>query len=119
MESGNLEIIERHPEKDSGRPPLVFVHGAFTSGECWDEYYLGYFASRGYRSIAISLRGHGKSYGRDILWQFGISDYVNDVASVIESLDRKPVLVGHSMGGLVVQNYLKMHSSKAFQGQHQ
>ena len=26
---GNLEIIERYPEKDSGKPPVVFVHGAF------------------------------------------------------------------------------------------
>lgn len=112
-EKGNLEIIERHPEKDSGKPPVVFVHGAFIGGECWAEYYLDHFAANGYHSIAVSLRGHGKSPGGDILYQFGIPDYVKDVASVTASLDREPVLVGHSMGGLVVQNYLKLPGSRA------
>jgi len=39
-----------------------------------------------------------------------IKHYVEDVAAVVDSLDEPPIIVGHSMGGLVVQRYLEDHS---------
>jgi pimeloyl-ACP methyl ester carboxylesterase len=46
----------------SDRPtPLLFVHGAWHGAWCWDEYFLDFFAGRGYRALAVSLRGHGNS----------------------------------------------------------
>ena len=90
-------------------PPLLFVHGAFTSAWCWDEYYLPFFAAAGFEAHAVSLSGHGKSRGREHLDSMSIADYVNDVREVAESLSSEPVLIGHSMGGFVVQKYLEDH----------
>ena len=39
--------------------PLVFVHGAWHGAWCWDEHFLGHFAAKGYRAIALDLRGYG------------------------------------------------------------
>jgi non-heme chloroperoxidase len=92
-------------------PPLLFVHGACAGAWCWEEYFLPYFAQHGFDAFALSLRGHGHSWGHDQIDTFSINDYVNDVASIAEEVRREsgqaPVLIGHSMGGLVVQKYLE------------
>jgi pimeloyl-ACP methyl ester carboxylesterase len=49
------------------------------------------------------LRGHGASPGRESLHVAGLEDYVSDVVNVAAGLERPPVLVGHSMGAIVVQ----------------
>jgi non-heme chloroperoxidase len=102
-----LEVLSYEPRGTSTRPPLLFVHGAFTAAWCWAEHFLPFFAAQGYRAQALSLRGHGMSEGRTQLDWHSISDYVDDVAQVIAGLDAAPVLIGHSMGGLVVQKYLE------------
>ena len=101
-----LEIITAG--EPSLRPPLLFVHGAFCGGWVWAEHFLSFFAERGWRSVAVSLRGHGDSPGRKQLDQFGLADYVADVAAAAAGLGR-PVLVGHSMGGLVAQRFAQKH----------
>jgi non-heme chloroperoxidase len=106
---GGLEVVVRQPpEKVSPRDtPLLFIHGAYAAAWCWDEHFLSWFAGRGYASYAVSLSGHGGSPGRDRLDSFGIDHYVRDVAAVAEQLPAPPVLVGHSMGGMVAQKYLE------------
>ena len=42
-----------------------------------------------------------------------IADFVDDVASVANSLPEAPVVIGHSMGGFVVQKYLESHDAPA------
>lgn len=101
----HLEVITHRPTGTARPTPLLFVHGAWHGAWCWDEYFLPYFAERGYEVHALSLRGHGKSAGR-VRWA-SASDYVNDVEQVARSLDRLPALIGHSMGGYVVQKYLE------------
>jgi pimeloyl-ACP methyl ester carboxylesterase len=102
-----LEVIRRSPAVDERPWPLVFVHGAFTAAWCWDEYFLGHFAEHGFEATAISLRGHGGSDGGEALHMHSIADYVADVESVIRECSRPPVLIGHSMGGFVVQKLLE------------
>jgi pimeloyl-ACP methyl ester carboxylesterase len=53
------------------------------------------------------LRGHGKSAGNEQLRWTSVRDYVSDVARIADKLNNKPVLIGHSLGGLVVQKYLE------------
>jgi len=65
---------------------------------------MPYFAAAGYASHAVSLRGHGDSEGR--FNQASLEDYVNDVRSAMDNLGGRCILVGHSMGGLVVQHCL-------------
>lgn len=109
--AGELEVISRLPAAGGHATPVVFVHGGWHGAWCWDEYFLSYFAAHGYPAYALSLRGHGRSAGRDRLRWNRIADYVADVAHVAGSLPRQPVLVGHSMGGFVVQKYLETRSA--------
>lgn len=104
-----LEILAHAPEKSACRTPLLFVHGAYTAAWCWDEHFLPFFAEAGYAAYALSLSGHGGSHGREQLDSFAIADYVADVAHVAGRLPAPPVLIGHSMGGFVVQKYLEDH----------
>ena len=85
----------------------MFVHGAWHAAWCWAEHYLDWFAARGFECHAFSLRGHGESGNDRSLRTTRIDHYVADLAEVVGSLDRPPVLIGHSMGGLVVQRYLE------------
>ncbi|TWA82658.1 alpha-beta hydrolase superfamily lysophospholipase [Azospirillum brasilense] len=101
-----LEILSRRPAGPAKPVPLLFVHGAFCAGWIWDEHFLPWFAEQGWEAHAVSLRGHGASAGRERLNSFGIADYVDDVLSAVESCSTPPVLIGHSMGGMVVQRAL-------------
>lgn len=74
---------------------------------------MPYFAEKGYTSHAVSLRGHGASQSPVRFRLARISDYVDDVAQAVEQLPDPPVLIGHSMGGLVVQKYLEEHTIPA------
>jgi len=114
----DLEVLIHAPPAKMGskgrhETPLLFVHGAYTAAWCWKEHFLPYFAEQGYASYGLSLSGHGGSRGRKQLDSFGINDYVNDVAEVVAALERPPVLIGHSMGGFVVQKYLDKHAAPA------
>jgi pimeloyl-ACP methyl ester carboxylesterase len=111
-----LELIDRGPRRsstDEHPVPLLFIHGAWHAAWCWDEHFLEYFAARGYRAVAVSLRGHGRSPGRERLRANRIRDYVDDVAEAVARLPVPPVLIGHSMGGFVVQHYLEKHTAVA------
>jgi len=88
-------------------PPLLFVHGAWHGAWCWDEHFLGYFAQRGFWAHAVSLRGHGKSEGKERLRFVRMRNFVEDLEQAVDSLSATPVLIGHSMGGFVVQKYLE------------
>lgn len=93
------------------RPPLLFIHGAYTGAWCWQPHFLPFFAELGYHCVALSLRGHGRSGGGQRSASWGIADYADDVAGVAASIrerfGRPPVLVGHSMGGFVALQYAR------------
>ena len=107
----NLEIISKVPAAENGHTPLLFVPGMQHGAWCWDVHFLEYFAGHGYPSYAVSLRGHGKSDGRDKLRWTRIADFAEDVASAVAQLPRSPVLIGHSMGGFILQKYLEDHTA--------
>jgi len=108
-----LEIISRSPEQAHADPPLLLVHGAWHGAWCWDVHFVDYLVQQGFTVCAPSLRGHGKSEGREQLRWARVADYVDDIASVARQLPAPPVLIGHSMGGLVVQKYLERHAAPA------
>ena len=115
---GDLEVLVQSPPAKASRKsrhetPLLFVHGAYTAAWCWQEHFLPYFAEQGYVAYAVSLSGHGGSRGRRELDSFGIKNYVDDVAEVVAKLEQPPVLIGHSMGGFVVQKYLEKYAAPA------
>ena len=124
------EVIERHPPggqggperpgrreerthvEPIGRPPLLFVHGANHAAWCWESWMDG-AAGRGWPSYAVSLRGHGASSGGDRLSRTKMRDYEHDVMQTIVDLPEPPVLVGHSMGAIVVRRVLARYRPRA------
>ncbi|HXZ52029.1 MAG TPA: alpha/beta fold hydrolase [Burkholderiales bacterium] len=108
-----LELLAVPHGGAPARAPLVFVHGAYVGAWCWEEHFLPWFAERGFPSYALSLRGHGKSPGREQLHSFGLADFADDLEAVLAGLDRPAVLIGHSMGALVVQKYLERGAGAA------
>jgi non-heme chloroperoxidase len=71
------------------------------------EHFMPFFAAAGFACYAVSLRGHGGSRGREYLDSSSIGDYVADLRTTVDHLPAVPVLIGHSMGGMVVQKYLE------------
>ncbi|WP_019646881.1 alpha/beta hydrolase [Novispirillum itersonii] len=106
-ESLSLEVLHAGPATPSNAPPLLFVHGAFCGAWIWQEHFLDWFAARGYNAYAVSLRGHGNSGSLNDLQRAGMNDFVEDVSHVLTGLPRPPVLIGHSMGGMVVQRLIE------------
>jgi len=104
-----LEIISREPVTRRFQTPLFFVHGSCHAAWCWDENFLPYFAERGYSSHAVSLRGHGASeVPRNFNWT-SAADYVSDVSQTVLQFANAPVIIGHSLGGFIVQKFLENH----------
>jgi pimeloyl-ACP methyl ester carboxylesterase len=108
-----LEILQKQPSQSTHKKPILFVHGAFAGAWCWEEYFLPYFAAQGHPAYAVSLRGHGESEGIENLAFASLDNYVEDVRHVVEKIGEEPILVGHSMGGMVVQKYLEKYTSPA------
>lgn len=99
--------VQHRAAANSATPPLLFIHGAYVDGRCWNHQFLPYFSALGYDCYAIDLSGHGKSEGRQSINAFGLDDYVDDVLNVIASFERKPLLIAHSMGTIVAERLLE------------
>ena len=89
------------PGTRTERPPLLFVHGLL-GGAWYFEKYQRYFARLGYPTYAVNLRGRPGSRSVADMGRVSLGDYVQDVLDVAQVLDG-PVVVGHSMGGLIAQ----------------
>ncbi len=101
--AGKLYVADVHADKAKGS--IVLAYGICHGAWCWDKMQ-DYLASHGFDSYALSYRGHNGSDGYDRLQEWTISDYTDDVESVVTEIIRttgqKPFLLGHSMGGAVV-----------------
>jgi len=84
-------------------PPVVMIHGAFCGGWAFDKM-AGAFRDEGYKVQAPTLRHHncGKNPPA-VLGTTSILDYAHDLEKDLKALKEPPVLVGHSMGGLLAQ----------------
>lgn len=78
---------------------FVLVHGAWHGAWCW-RHLAPRLAARGHRVVAPDLPGHGADPA-PVAAQ-GLDEYVARVRQVVEGCDAPVVLVGHSLGGLVV-----------------
>jgi pimeloyl-ACP methyl ester carboxylesterase len=92
-------VVIQYEKRGSGDKALVFVH-------CWccDQIYwsnqVNYFADK-YKIITLDLAGHGNSGMNREKWS--IEAYAGDVAAVVNKEKLKDIiLIGHSMGGMVI-----------------
>lgn len=96
---------------ETSNPPLLFVHGAFVGHQPFAPW-LEYFAQRGWRGIAASRRGRN-GVGPQRARGLTIADYVEDTLKVIAAIGERPVIVGHSLGGLIAQKIAELGKAEA------
>lgn len=82
------------------RPALVFVHGSMQGGWCYSHWLKAAHAA-GVAAVAADVRGHGGLPTEDLVTA-GFNEYGDDVAAIAQTFAAPPVLLGHSMGGLMV-----------------
>jgi pimeloyl-ACP methyl ester carboxylesterase len=92
---------------------IVFIHGMYMNNLCW-EHWVEYFGSKGYKCLAPAWPGRDQPvdtlrtlHPDPQLGKLTLSMVIESVIDAIKSLNEKPVLIGHSMGGLVVQVLLQ------------
>ena len=84
------------------KPPVIMVHGAFCAGWTFDSFRLP-FEKAGHLVQSPDLRGHSQGAGRDSTVGVSMSDYARDIVELCRQAPEPPILIGHSMGGLVAQ----------------
>lgn len=98
-------------------PAIVFIHGLLGSRLNWQRQ-IESPALQGYRLITYDLRGHGLSDKPTDSDAYNDGRrYADDLAAVLAATGAKrPVLVGWSLGGLVISDYLAAHGDAAIGG---
>src|SRR5262245_42984392 len=87
-----------YEEAGSGSPPLMLIHG-WTCDRTFLEPQFDHFRRR-HRVVRVDLRGHGQSDKPE--QEYTMRALADDVAWICGYLGlEKPVLIGHSMGGLI------------------
>ena len=90
---------------DRASPPLVFLHGIGGAARGW-RGQLDFFKSR-YRAIAWDMPGYGGSAPLSAVSIASLADALQDFLQQVGAT--KPILVGHSIGGMIVQQLLAKH----------
>ena len=95
-----------YEEAGVGEPPILLVHG-WTCDHTFFEPQFGHF-STDHRVVAVDLRGHGQSDKPEQDYTPGA--FADDLAWLCGELGlRKPVVIGHSMGGVIALELAARH----------
>lgn len=88
---------------------VVFIHGNFVSRHCWDQW-VERFEQRGLRCVAIAYPGRERPVAAlkqdtddPVLAGLTLQQAIDHHVGIIRSLDEKPIIIGHSFGGLLTQ----------------
>ncbi|MEY4361968.1 MAG: hypothetical protein RL391_1274 [Actinomycetota bacterium] len=106
-----LRTIERSPElADTTLPPVLLIHGLASNARMWDG--VGQcLARQGIRSIAVDLRGHGRSDKPDDGYDF--ATVVDDLVGLLTTMNiERAIFVGQSWGGNVVVHAAHDHPER-------
>ena len=90
--------------------PVVFVHGLWLHASSWDAW-VEKFKAAGYEPSAPGWPGDSDTVEEtrrqsERVAGYGIDAVVDHYAELIGSLETKPIAIGHSFGGLIVQRLL-------------
>jgi non-heme chloroperoxidase len=108
--AGMAEITEREQSQidqanSSGRTPVVFIHGLWLLPSSWDNW-VGLFEENGYAGVTPSWPDDPETVEEaranpDVLAKKTLKQVADHTEDVINRLDKKPAVVGHSTGGLL------------------
>jgi pimeloyl-ACP methyl ester carboxylesterase len=91
-------------------PPVVLVHGLWLHADSWQPW-VDFFRTAGYDAQAVPWPGDGATVADSraqpaSIAGHGVDDVVRQVAAVCDALPTRPIVIGHSFGGLIVQRLL-------------
>jgi pimeloyl-ACP methyl ester carboxylesterase len=84
---------------------ILMIHGMWGTGSHW-ENFKGFFEGKGYQCVVPTLRFHDmdpKGVPDPRLGTTSLLDYTADLEKLIHGLSAVPIIMGHSMGGLLAQ----------------
>ncbi|WP_182902638.1 alpha/beta hydrolase [Microbispora sp. H10830] len=97
--------------------PVVFIHGVWLHASSW-ESWTGRFSSFGFAVCAPGWPGEPATVGEarrrpEALQEVGLGELTDHYARIVRSFDTPPVIVGHSVGGLIAQHLLGTNAGRA------
>ena len=92
------------------KKPIVLIHGLWMHPESWHNW-IEFFKENGYEAIAASWPGDAETMDAarenpNAVAGYGVTEIADHIAEQLKALDQTPILIGHSFGGLLVQNLL-------------
>jgi pimeloyl-ACP methyl ester carboxylesterase len=99
------------------RPPVVFIHGLWIHATSWQPW-VDLFDRAGYDAQAPGWPGvrpsvaEAREHPEDIA-DHGIDDVVDHYLALFEALPAKPIVIGHSFGGMITEKLLGMDAAAA------
>lgn len=105
-------------EKRLNSKTIVFIHGLFLNGKSWENWKT-FFEGKGYKCYAPSYplkNDTPKNLWKSTPTQYGnvnFEDVVNHYKKFIDTLPEKPIIIGHSMGGLITQKLVEYDKAEA------
>jgi pimeloyl-ACP methyl ester carboxylesterase len=104
------EITEREQRQidqanSSGKTPVVFIHGLWLLPSSWDKW-VDLFEENGYAGVTPSWPDDPETVAEaranpDVFARKTLKQVADHTAKVIDQLDKKPAVMGHSTGGLL------------------
>jgi len=100
-----LQQVER--ANATGRQPVVFVHGLWLLPSSWDRWAKA-FEDAGFTALTPGWPDDPRTVAEanahpEVFANKGVGDVADHFAAVIKGLKKKPVVIGHSFGGLLTQ----------------
>ena len=96
MEFYSLE----HDEKNFNRKAIIFIHGANHGAWCWNMHFMKFFYLKGFDVYSLNLYNRGMS---SYIEKICLDDFVKQVEEFIKNINKKILIISHSVGTAIVQ----------------